>query len=63
MDGSGTHKIKSNEDKKKKKTNKPAEPQEWLNSRDAFYFTHYFKPTSKQQPRVDTVSIRVLLQR
>lgn len=63
-DGSGNHRIK---DKKKNNTTKqqqqtPAEPQEWLNSGDAFNLDHYFNSASKQQSHLDTVSTSVLLQ-
>lgn len=51
---------------KKKNTTKqqqtPAEPQEWLNSGDAFNLDHYFNSASKQQSHLDTVSTSVLLQ-
>lgn len=62
-DGSGNHRIKDN----KKNTTKqqqqtPAEPQEWLNSGDAFNLDHYFNSASKQQSHLDTVSTSVLLQ-
>lgn len=61
-DGSGNHRIKDKKKNTTKQQQTPAEPQEWLNSGDAFNLDHYFNSASKQQSHLDTVSTSVLLQ-